>query len=225
VPTPSGQRQRHDRANSAIGLQERERVRVGFDLHDGPAQTVSAALLQVKMLQDLEGAALRDGLTELRATLSSALSEVYEIIENLGGRDSSDTDLVGRIRSCLEVFKGRHGIEVDLDVEGDCGAVSQSLEIAIHRIVQEALSNVGKHSCASRAHVRLWLSPHEVRCEVSDDGAGFSAEDALTSRRGREPFGLHSMSERARLLDGQCEVHSTPGEGTRVHVMIPVWRG
>jgi signal transduction histidine kinase len=83
-------------ASSAIDLQERERVRIGFDLHDGPAQTMSAALLQVRMLQDLEGPALRDGLVELRGTLATALEEIYELIETLGSRVPSDTDLVRR---------------------------------------------------------------------------------------------------------------------------------
>jgi two-component system, NarL family, sensor histidine kinase DegS len=224
-PIDSGNRQGRLRASSAIDLQERERVRIGFDLHDGPAQTMSAALLQVRMLQDVEGEELAQGLDELRSTLSVALKEIYALIEELGGRDSETTDLVTRIRSCVDGFSEQYGIAADLTVEGTCGDVTRSLQIATFRIVQEALSNVGRHSEASRVHVSLQLSPDEFRCEVSDDGRGFSPADVPVSRRSREAFGLRSMSERARLLDGECTVESAPGEGTRVRVRIPVWQG
>jgi two-component system sensor histidine kinase DegS len=213
------------RASIGIELQERERRRIGFDLHDGPAQTMSAALLQVRMLQDLDHEALRQGLEELRSTLAIALDEIYELIENLGGRDPDTEDLTGKIRSCVRTFSDRYRMVVDLDVEGSCGEISRSLEIAVSRIVQEALCNAGKHSGASRVRVLLRLSPREVRCEVSDDGRGFSPREARVSHRGREAFGLCSMSERARLLDGACTVESIPGEGTRVIARIPVWRG
>jgi signal transduction histidine kinase len=224
-PVVTGGERSNTRASTAIELQERERVRIGFDLHDGPAQTMSAALLQVKMLQDMGGAELRAGLAELESTLTVALKEVYDLIENLGGRDSDDTDLVARVRSCVDGFTKRYGISADLDVDGDCGRVSRSLQIATFRIVQEALSNVGRHSGATSVRVRLSLSPQEVRCEVTDDGVGFTVHEAGRSRREREPFGLRSMSERARLLDGECVIEGGPDGGTRVRVRIPVWEG
>jgi two-component system sensor histidine kinase DegS len=208
-----------------LRLQERERARIGFDLHDGPAQTMSAALLQVKMLEDMEGEDRTNGLLELRSTIAAALEEVYELIERLGGRDVPEDDLVSRVRSCVESFRVRGDAEARLAVEGEAGSVSPSLRIAVFRIVQEALSNVSRHSCANRVDVRLALASDEVVCEVTDDGKGFAPLDAGTSWRGREPYGLHSMRERARLLDGECTIDSAPGCGTRVRVRIPVWRG
>jgi two-component system sensor histidine kinase DegS len=213
------------RAASAIDLQERERVRIAFDLHDGPAQTMSAALLQVRMLRDVEEGRLRERLDELRSTLATALDEIYALIENLGGRDSKDADLVSRVRACVAAFTERFGIDVELNIEGECGTVSSSLQIATFRIIQEALSNIGRHAGATCARVDLWLSPQEMRCEVSDDGKGFEPEEAHTSHSRREPFGLRGMTERARMLDGECVIDSEPGHGTRVRVRIPVWQG
>lgn len=207
-----------------IHLQERERIRIGFDLHDGPAQSMSAALLQVKMLQDLEGEDLRTGLAELRETLSGALEEIYELVEGLGCRDSSDSDVVARVRSCVDRFQQRYGIRADLQVEGDVTAVSKSLQIAVFRIVQEALSNVGQHSGASDVYVGLRFRRSEVRVEVTDNGRGFVGQSAGKTRRGRVSFGLRGMAERARLLDGDCIVESAPDRGTCVRVRIPVWQ-
>jgi two-component system sensor histidine kinase DegS len=214
-----------ERRRTAIDLQERERLRIAFDLHDGPAQTMSAALLQVRMLQDVEADRLPGRLDELRSTLATALDEIYALIENLGGRESKDAGLVSRVRAAVAAFTERFGIDVDLSIEGDCGKVSSSLQIATFRIIQEALSNIGRHSGATRARVDLWLSPQEMRCEVSDDGKGFDPEEARTSRSRREPFGLRGMTERARMLDGECVIDSASGHGTRVRVRIPVWQG
>jgi signal transduction histidine kinase len=212
-------------ANVCITLQERERVRIGFDLHDGPAQTMSAALLQVKMLQDLEGADLQSGLADLRATIAAALEEVYDLIERLGGRGSTDEGLATRIRSCVDGFEARSDVKATFSVEGEAGPLSPSLQIAVFRIVQEALANVARHSDASKVDIRLHMSPGEVVCEITDDGKGFTLGDALTSNRSRPPYGLYSMRERARLLDGACYIDSTPGRGTRIRVEIPAWRG
>lgn len=207
----------------AIALQERERVRIGFDLHDGPAQTMSAALLQVKMLEDLQDEDLQAGVAELRGTLAVALQEIYALIEDLGGRESGDDDLVTRVRSCVDAFAERSDISVHLSVDGSVEHVSQSLQIAVTRIVQEALSNARRHSGAGRVDITLQLSPERVVCEIADDGDGFVCSEGGGFRGGREPYGLHSMRERARLLDGKSVVESTPGTGTRVRVEIPVW--
>jgi len=212
-------------AATVIDLQERERVRIGFDLHDGPAQTMSAALLQVKMLEGLDGEELVGGLAELRATIAAALEDVYGLIESLGGRESRDDDIVTRVRACVDAFTSRCEIPAHLTIEGDSGRISASLQIAVARIVQEALSNVERHSRANHVDIRLVLTPKEVICEITDNGKGFTPHEAGVSRRGREPFGLHSMRERARLLDGTCVIDSARGTGTRVRLEIPVWRG
>jgi two-component system, NarL family, sensor histidine kinase DegS len=212
-------------AARCIELAERERLRIGFDLHDGPAQSMSAALLQIRMLEELHGEALKNGLTELRQTLAVALEEVYDLIDNLGARTVADESLAARVRACVEGFASSCDIEPTLTQEGDGADFSASLRIAVYRIVQEALSNVKRHSGARHVDIRLRLSPARVMCDVEDDGTGFVLEAVGSSGRGREPFGLLSMRERARMLDGDCAIDSAPGRGTRVHVEIPVWQG
>ena len=207
----------------AFELQERERVRVGFDLHDGPAQTMSAALLQVKMLEAVEGVELHDGLADLRATLSTAMGEIYALIDQLGGRASDGETLESRVHACVDQLAASTGIDVRLSFEGDSGHASPSLQIAVFRIVQEALSNVRRHSQARHVDVAVRFRDSHVECEIMDDGVGFTHEPDPIPRKGREHFGLHSMHQRARLLDGDCTISSAPDSGTRVSVRIPVW--
>jgi two-component system sensor histidine kinase DegS len=212
-------------AHAVINLQERERIRVGFDLHDGPAQTMSAALLQVRMLEGLEGDALSQGLSELRETISTGLAEIYELIEDLGGRRADQGDFIGHVQALVDDLSGRNGTTASLVIDGDPSAMSPSLQIALFRIIQEGLSNVRRHAKAGRVDVRLTFTADETCCEIADDGRGFSLDAPLQTRFGREPFGLHSMQERASLLKGTCAIVSEPGKGTTISVAIPRWHG
>ena len=199
-------------------------MRVGFDLHDGPAQTMSAALLQLKMLEGTAGDELHDGLAELRATLSTALAEIYAMIDQFGGRASDGDTLESRIRASVDKLIGSTDIEAHLTFEGDASSTSPSLQIAVFRIVQEALSNVRRHSRAEHVDIAVVFGRSFVDCVVSDDGVGFAAQTEAVPSKGRRHFGLHGMHQRARLLDGECTVTSAPDVGTRVSVRIPVWQ-
>jgi two-component system sensor histidine kinase DegS len=222
---------RHDRTMSAeeysviADLQERERLRIGFDLHDGPAQTLSAALLQIRLLRDADGEPLRASLDDLSAMLKSALGEMYALIDDLGCRSPAADGLAPRVEVQVTAFRDRHGLDCELTIEGPDAPVSRSMQIAVSRIIQEALSNVARHSGASKVEVRLHLSEKDVMCEIADDGCGFAMADAMKRRDGRERYGLISMRQRAELLDGRCIIDSAPGHGTRILVRIPVWRG
>lgn len=204
-------------------LQERERRRIGFDLHDGPVQAMSAALLQLRLLENASGPELHEGLEAVSRLLSGALGEMYALVECLSGRSLDGDGLRAKLEACVAELARSDGLEVRIDIAGEEPAMSDSLQIAIFRIVQEALSNVRRHAGARRAVVRLHLEPAEVVCTVEDDGGGF-AVGAEAAKGGRERFGLLGMRERARLLGGRCCVVSAPGCGTTVGVRIPVWR-
>lgn len=210
---------------SVLDFNERERMRIGFDLHDGPAQTMSAALLQLKMLDGLEGDELRAGLAELRTLITRTLDETYELIEYLRSRSLDESDLTGKLGAWVREFTSHSGVEASFHSEGPEVPVSPSLQIAVFRIVQEALTNVRRHADADRVDVVLRTTPDLVTCTVCDNGRGFEGSYDDRSNARRRSYGLVSMQERARLLDGECVVTSVPGQGTCIEVRIPVWRG
>jgi two-component system, NarL family, sensor histidine kinase DegS len=214
-------------AAALIDAQERERRRIAFDLHDGPAQTLSAALLQARMMQDLRDDELRDGFVELRSLIAGALEEMYDLIGSLGAGCEANDDAAARVRSCVDAFVERASIACNFEVRGSRCSVPGPHGITVARIVQEALSNVLRHSRAARVHVTLDIRAERVVCEIVDDGRGFDLELAseMPLRPGpyrRLSYGLASMRERAGLLGGTCEVFSSLGQGTRVRVVIPV---
>ena len=111
------------------------------------------------------------------------------------------------------------GIEVDLHVAGDLCTLSDSQKIVLFRVVQEALSNVRKHSEAGRVSVVLRSRRTYVEVTVTDDGCGFRPQHLDTNR-----LGLAGISERVRLLGGAVEIETSPGAGTTVRATLPQWR-
>jgi two-component system sensor histidine kinase DegS len=212
-------------AGAALELQERERLRIGFDLHDGPVQTLASALLVLRMVQESHSGEDGDALAEVERLLASALDEMYVLIDDLHGRPLDVDGLVDSLREHSVAFIASSGISVNLSVDGIETAMSRSLRIALFRIVQEALSNVKRHSGATNVDIHLELSEDAVCCTVADNGSGFFVGDEVTIHGQRECCGLMGMRERAQLLDGVCDIESIPGVGTTVIARIPIWRG
>ena len=108
---------------------------------------------------------------------------------------------------------------MDLQVAGDLSMLTDSQKIVLFRVVQEALSNVRKHSAAERVSVALRSRRTFVGVTVTDDGRGFSPQQLDTER-----LGLAGISERVRLLGGAVEIETSPGAGTTVRATLPQWR-
>jgi two-component system, NarL family, sensor histidine kinase DegS len=222
--SPSDHSEDAEAGTSALDLQERERSRLAFDLHDGPAQAISAALLQARLLESASGEELRQGLEELKGLLTFALDDMFGIIEQLRSRALDHEGLVSKLQAYVGDFASRDDADVTFSSAGPDVPLSDSAQIAVFRIVQEALSNARRHAKARRIDVRLDVSDDCVRCTVTDDGKGFRLRDIPRVEGPRQRYGLIGMAERARLLDGECVISSDPGGGTRVAVRIPVWR-
>src|SRR5205085_4910206 len=111
------------------------------------------------------------------------------------------------------------GIGADLQVEGDLAGLSDSQKIVLFRVVQEALSNVRKHSEAERVSIVLRSRRTFVDLTIADDGCGFDPRRMVTGR-----LGLAGISERVRLLGGAVEIETSPGAGTSVRATLPQWK-
>jgi two-component system sensor histidine kinase UhpB len=100
-----------------------------------------------------------------------------------------------------------------------------TVETALYRVIQEALTNTAKHSGARAANVVLHRRRDGIQAIISDDGCGFDVEGTLRTPAARAQLGLHGMRERAALLGGTVTIESTPGEGTTIYVRVPVFGG
>jgi signal transduction histidine kinase len=118
----------------------------------------------------------------------------------------------------VRVFERRTGIECELSFEQDELSLGSDIDAAVYRIVQEAMTNVARHSNASRMEIRLRRRPRELLVDIRDDGRGIALQEIADSRS----LGLVGMRERARGIGGELEVEGTPGRGTIVSLRVPL---
>ncbi|MGH2651215.1 MAG: ATP-binding protein, partial [Actinomycetota bacterium] len=209
------------RTNAAI---ESERNRIARDLHDGPVQGVSAAslsleavLLMLKAGEDGEG---MEVLTKVRQELAEEADNLRRLMAGLRPPLLEERGLVPALRETVEKFGRENKLDAEFAAQG-VGEVPQDLETLAYRVVQEALSNAGKHAEAVRIGVAVEAVAGQLRIEITDDGVGFDAAKAREFlRMGR--VGLASMRERVELANGTFMVHSTPGRGTTVVATLPL---
>jgi signal transduction histidine kinase len=113
------------------------------------------------------------------------------------------------------------GIEVSFTVDGEAEDLPAEMEVAIYRILQEALNNVRKHAHATRVDVSAQFTPREVKMTVFDNGKGFDVPESLTDFASDGSFGMMGLQERAMLFEGDIFVQSAPDQGTTVQLTMP----
>lgn len=208
-----------------IQAQEEERKRVAREIHDGPAQMMAHVVFRAEIAerllsQDVNQA--KQELHELKGTVRSSLTEVRKIIFDLRPMVLDDLGLLPTLRKYLENFKQRYQITCDLKILGREERLTSAMEVALFRLIQEALSNVAKHANASKAVIRLEFLYERVTVSVQDNGVGFEYHPG--SQKEKSQFGLIGMRERVELLEGKMEIRTSPGSGTRVMFTIPTRR-
>jgi two-component system sensor histidine kinase UhpB len=201
--------------------QEEERRRLARDLHDEVNQALTAILLRLEALaQDAPGG--RNGeVTELKRLVNQAMEELLNLARQLRPSALDDHGLEPAIDTQLKRFASRTGVEARLMTEGDPTTLGEDVQIAVYRVVQEALANVGRHAAATCVEVDLEVEVGRTELRVRDDGVGFDpGEAASRGADGGGGLGLKGMAERARLVGGELDVRSAPGSGTSVTLRI-----
>ncbi|HET9557060.1 MAG TPA: GAF domain-containing sensor histidine kinase, partial [Actinomycetota bacterium] len=196
-------------------LEDRERI--AKDLHDGAIQSLFAVGM------GLQGAALLAGGEELRARLQHAVEELDLVIRDLrnyifGLRPGilADRHLGQALEGLAAELQERTGVLTVTQVDPQAAAELAGRAAEVVQLAREALSNVSRHARATTCRVSLYQQGNSAVLEVDDDGHGFDPTQA--PRTGQ---GLRNLRERAERLGGRAEVQSTPGQGTRVRVILP----
>jgi two-component system sensor histidine kinase DegS len=200
-----------------IQAQEGERQRLAELVHDGPAQVLTNAIFQVEYLDRVLDDSPRTAHAELaflRTMLRDGLDDVRGFIADLRP-PAVDVGLAAAIGDQATAFGERHGLAVEVAVDGIDNGLTPDEKASVLRILQEALQNVRKHSAASQVRVSLERG-HLV---IGDNGRGFDVM-RLASGASRN-FGLQFMRERAELMGAALQIESRQGEGTRILLRLP----
>jgi two-component system nitrate/nitrite sensor histidine kinase NarX len=197
-----------------------ERGLLARELHDSIAQSLAFLKIQVGLLRGAlkrgDAAQVERTLSELDAGVHESLSDVRELLVHFRTRTNAE-DIAPALRTTLQKFEHQTGLATHLSIEGEGMPLATDVQVQVLHVVQEALSNVRKHSGARQVWVEVRQAP-PWRVEVRDDGRGFSERD---SAPGEIHVGLRIMRERAQRIGATVEVLSTPGAGTRVVLTLP----
>jgi len=194
----------------AILAQETERSRIARELHDEAGQVMMAVALHLRALEkSTTDPQQRADLEELHGIVAEAAEGLHEMISELRPGQLREHGLAAAIDQQVARTREATGIEIDLHLEA-LPELPEEVEIALYRIVQEALVNVARHSGASAASVTAARIGPQLRLVIEDNGRGFDPR-AATARHG-----LLGMSERMALLGGYLHVDASPGGGTAI---------
>jgi signal transduction histidine kinase len=159
---------------------------------------------------------------KLREMLSKAAQEVERISRNLRSNVLDQLGLVAVLRNTSTEFEDRTGVSVKLVCVELAGRLPAATELAVYRILQEALKNVERHACAHHVTVRLRLQGAFIELAVNDDGVGFDLERFSARRKGKGGLGLLGMRERASYVGGVLKIESARLLGTEVEARFPL---
>lgn len=207
--------------------QEDERRRISRELHDEIGQSLTSLLVGLRAVEDeASSGAIGTRVSDLRKITSNTLQEVQRLARGLRPSVLDDFGLEEAIARYAAEFTSMYGIQVDVAQDGGISCrLPPAVETALYRIVQEALTNVGKYAKATTVSILLQRNPDQVQLIVEDDGQGFDAQVMLQRAVEGAHLGLHGMRERAALLNGSISIESSPGTGTTIYVQIPVKGG
>jgi two-component system sensor histidine kinase DegS len=209
-----------------IQAQEEERQRVARDIHDGPAQSMANVVLKAELCErlltlDVERA--KNELRNLKEIVRESIRDVRKIIYDLRPMSLDDLGLIPTVERYAQKFKEDTGIDVEVMTYGYQRSIQSVIQIAMFRIIQEALNNIRKHSKAKNVKIKIEFSMTNLNVVIEDDGIGFNVSNNLKEdSKTNSGFGIIGMKERAELLEGKLGIKSEMGQGTKIIVTIPI---
>lgn len=202
-----------------LEVQEEERTRIARAIHDDLGQSLTALKMDVLGLIAQAGQSVNSSplAARISKTLDETVNAVQRISTELRPSVLDDLGLVSAIESESRLFEERTGIECEVSMPPEALEIEPEIAIALYRIAQEALTNVVRHSNATRVEIRLRRRPDEVLLEVRDDGRGVKPEEVSSA----SSLGLIGIRERAAIVGGTVHFEGIAGRGTIVSVRIP----
>ncbi|WEK50855.1 MAG: GAF domain-containing sensor histidine kinase [Candidatus Kaistia colombiensis] len=199
-----------------VDVQEDERRRIAYDLHDSVAQSILASTYELQAVRRRnQNEALDARLIQCQRMLDDTLHEMKQIIYALRPTILDELGLIPALENYLASLPTQSGLVATLHVEGEAFGLLADIDLAIYRIVQEACQNAVRHADARTIELRLAFQKERLRVSVRDDGRGFVLDQA------RHGLGLIGIRERARSLGGLLTLNSEIGRGTEITLDLP----
>ncbi|NOZ20983.1 MAG: PAS domain S-box protein [Planctomycetes bacterium] len=203
-----------------ITLQEELLADISRELHDEIGQLLTAIDFEVEAIRRAMASGKDlppDGLDRIKEVTRSAVGMVRDLCSNLRAPVIADVGLTAVMRTHIDDFRERTGIDVEFKCSLDRSGMSPDAGLGVFRIMQEALTNVARHANATRVELSLYPNNGRTVLKILDNGRGFDPDEKPPRFSG----GLRGMQERTRIFGGEFVIESRPGGGTCIRVSPP----
>jgi PAS domain S-box-containing protein len=206
-------------AKKITQVQEEERKRIAYELHDDTAQYLSILKMQIGALAnsgEIKNPKVKEKLQFLEQDADRAFNDVRRYSHELRPTTLEHQGLVGALEQIADDFNKLGQLAVEVHIEGIEPELSEEVKLGFFRIAQEALNNARKHAKASQVNIDIRFNHKQLQMGVSDNGIGFELPKSAARSKGTGSLGLLSMKERADLINADLKIESEPGKGTKV---------
>lgn len=202
-----------------------EQNRIGNEMHDNVAQrlfSISCGIHSIiKKMEEMSEEMLKDQLMLIDNSSRNAMKELRDTIYKLSLRKNENKDFINRIKEYIDDISQLNNVKVKLDIKGDDNILSNSLKIALYRIVLEASGNAIRHGKCKRLYINIILSYENIKVVIKDDGVGFEYNKDTKNRKKGKGIGLENMRNLAKSFNGNVSIDSKKQEGTTIIITIP----
>ena len=209
-----------------LQLQEMERATVARVLHDTVGQNLGILAFNVTAIEQILGEAGSVPIAALIANMRSIVQEtgdkLRDVARGLHPREIRELGLVVGVRGFIDQFVRRTGLQVRISIDGDRLKAEENVAINIYRIIQEAFTNIIKHSRCRSVDFEMCRDGDCLLVTIKDDGVGFSPDEVSRREINRVGMGMFIVHERTRAINGRLEIHSSPNQGTQVLLTVPL---
>ena len=208
-----------------IELLENDRHQLAMELHDHIGQTLTTLKMELELIPEQHkeiDAALEDRIKTAKNIALQAMKDIKDVAYGLTPTTLDNLGLAPSLHFLFDDFKNCTDIEIHFFTQNVPKRFDKEKELAIFRIIQEAMNNIIKHAQARNVFINLLKKNKSVTLSVEDDGAGFEVEKVMKVRKRKGPLGLLIMQERIEQLDGEFTIESRKGFGTHILAEIPL---
>jgi signal transduction histidine kinase len=218
------ERERATYLSQVFKAQEDERKRVAREIHDDPIQRLAVIASNVQILSsEIELDSLpniKEKAESIKDSIITVSQDLRRITLDLRPTVLDDLGLVPALRWMVEGFRKDTGIDAQVEITGKVLPMDAKYSVNIFRIVQEALTNIKKHSKATRVRVTIQFAPNRIKVRIQDNGCGFILPKSSSELTSSGKLGLIGMQQRTQFIEGTIKIQSMVGDGTTISMNV-----
>jgi len=203
---------------SELEMQEQTFESISMEIHDNVSQVLSVSKLNLSMIEEVH----RDVLEKINYSvdlMTHAMNDLRDLSRRLDADMIRQEGLVMAIEAYFAQLRKSVKTEIMFDNKGYSGYLGVEKELILFRILQEAVNNILKHAVAEKIDICLIQREGLLELVITDDGKGFSMHEVSSRLNGGA--GIKNMQKRTRMINGEFDIESVPGEGTRIRIHLP----